>query len=273
MPELPEVETVRRALAPHTVGRTIRRLLLRRSDLRFPIPPELPERLQGQAILALDRRAKYLLLETAAGQALIHLGMSGQFHILKPPVAPPTTHDHWDAVLDDHTVLRYRDPRRFGALLYAEPGVTHPMLAGLGPEPWDPHFSGVYLRQLFNGRRAPIKPLLMDQRVVVGVGNIYAAEALHDAGIDPRRRAARVSEQRLERLVGAVRAVLERAINDGGTTLRDFVNPSGEPGYFATALKVYGRAGAPCLKPGCGGTVVKGQLGQRSSYWCARCQR
>jgi len=270
MPELPEVETTRRGLLPHVAGRHVDHVLLRRPDLRWPIPDAVRERLPGQRIHAVRRRAKYLLADTDAGSALLHLGMSGMLRVL-PPETPVGPHDHVDIGLDSGRVLRFTDPRRFGSLLWQPPGEVHPLLAGLGPEPLDPAFDGAHLARLAQGRRAPVKTFLMDQAVVVGVGNIYAAEALFQAGIDPRRAAGRVSDARFEALAAAVKAILAHAITRGGTTLRDFLNPDGAPGYFEQELWVYGRAGEPCKR--CGRTLKGAVIGQRASTWCPACQR
>ena len=269
MPELPEVETTRRGLLPHLQGRRIQGVLLRRPDLRWPIPPEVAHQLPGQRIEDIRRRAKYLLLDTAAGSALLHLGMSGSLRVL-PADTPPRAHDHVDVDLGA-TVLRFNDPRRFGCLLWQPPGQTHPLLAGLGPEPLSDAFDGDYLYQRSRGRSAPIKAFLMDQAVVVGVGNIYAAEALFQAGISPLRPAGRVSRDRYRALADAVRAILAYAITRGGTTLRDFLSPDGAPGYFEQELAVYGRGGAACQR--CGGALRQAAIGQRASVWCPRCQR
>jgi formamidopyrimidine-DNA glycosylase len=275
MPELPEVETTRRGLAPHLEGRRISAVTLRRPDLRWPIPPEIGALLPGQRIDAIRRRAKYLLLDTAAGSALLHLGMSGSLRVL-PRATPPTAHDHVDLLLeagrlDAGRVLRFNDPRRFGCLLWQPPGETHELLRGLGPEPLGDLFDGDYLFQRSRGRSAPVKSFLMDQRIVVGVGNIYAAEALFAAGISPLRGAGRVSRERCGLLAEAVKTILARAIARGGTTLRDFIGPDGAPGYFEQELSAYGRGGAPC--PRCGRALKQAQIGQRATVWCSTCQR
>ena len=275
MPELPEVETTRRGIAPHVEGRRIERVILRRPDLRWPIPPEVTERLPGQRIDAVERRAKYLLLHTQAGSALMHLGMSGVLRVL-PPDAPLGAHDHVDIALASEPgrpgrVLRFTDPRRFGCLLWQAPGETHELLAALGPEPLTDDFDGDLLWQRSRGRSAAVKLFLMDNAVVVGVGNIYASEALFAAGIDPRRAAGKVSRERYVRLAAEVKRILGWAIERGGTTLRDFLNPDGAPGYFFRELNVYGRAGEPCKS--CGTPIRQVVLGQRSTFWCPRCQR
>jgi formamidopyrimidine-DNA glycosylase len=271
MPELPEVETSRRGIAPHLTGRRILRLIVRERRLRWPIPLETDARLPGQTVHALRRRAKYLLLDLDDGVLLIHLGMSGSLRVL-PAETPPTVHDHVDLLLDDGRVLRLRDPRRFGMLQWTPaPAEAHPLLRDLGPEPLSPAFGGAYLHRLSRGRRAPVKTFIMDSHVVVGVGNIYASESLHLAGIHPHRPAGRIAAPRYERLAAAIRSVLAAAIEQGGTSLRDFVQENGAPGYFRQSLRVYGRAGLPC--PGCGEPVRQQRIGQRSSFYCPRCQR
>jgi formamidopyrimidine-DNA glycosylase len=270
MPELPEVETTRRGLAPHLEGRRITGVTLRRPDLRWPIPPEIARDLPGQRIEAVRRRAKYLLLDTAVGSALLHLGMSGSLRVL-PAATPVKPHDHVDVALEGERVLRFTDPRRFGSLLWQAPGTTHELLRGLGPEPLSEAFDGDYLFARSRGRRAPVKTFLMDQAIVVGVGNIYAAEALFAAGISPLREAGKVSRERYARLAEAVKAILAYAIQRGGTTLRDFISPDGEPGYFELELSAYGRGGEPC--PRCGRALKQGTIGQRATVWCGHCQR
>ena len=270
MPELPEVETTRRGLAPHLEGRRVGKVILRRPDLRWPIPPEIAELLPGQRIDAVRRRAKYLLLDTAPGSALLHLGMSGSVRIL-PATVPVTTHDHVDLLLDDGRVLRFNDPRRFGCLMWQPSGETHELLRQLGPEPLSDAFDGPYLFARSRGRHAPVKAFLMDQRIVVGVGNIYAAEALFEAGISPLRAAGRVSGERYRLLAAAVKRILAHAITRGGTTLRDFISPDGAPGYFEQELSVYGRGGGQC--PRCGRGLKQASIGQRATVWCGHCQR
>ena len=280
MPELPEVETTRRCLAPHVEGRTVTAVTLRRPDLRWPIPDEIREQLPGQRIAAVRRRAKYLLLDTDVGSALLHLGMSGSLRVL-PAATPAKTHDHVDIALaggrpDSARVLRFTDPRRFGCLLWQAPGETHELLRDLGPEPLsedsgDAGFSGDYLFELSRGRKAPVKTFLMDQKVVVGVGNIYAAEALFEAGISPLRAAGKVSRERYALLAAAVKRILAYAIERGGTTLRDFISPDGEPGYFELELSAYGRGGEPC--PRCRRPLKQAVIGQRATVWCGYCQK
>ncbi|GHA88100.1 bifunctional DNA-formamidopyrimidine glycosylase/DNA-(apurinic or apyrimidinic site) lyase [Cognatilysobacter bugurensis] len=274
MPELPEVETTRAGLAPHLTGRRVLGATLRRPDLRWPIPPEITAVLPGHRIDAVRRRAKYLLLDTAAGSALLHLGMSGSLRVL-PAATPVRTHDHVDLALeprgDAPEVLRFNDPRRFGCLLWQPTGTVHPLLAGLGPEPLSDAFDGDYLFVRSRGRRAPVKVFLMDQAIVVGVGNIYAAEALFAAGISPTRAAGRVSRERYVALAQAIKRILAYAIQRGGTTLRDFISPDGAPGYFEQELLVYGREGEACRR--CGAALRHAPLAQRATVWCARCQR
>ncbi|KQZ79594.1 5-hydroxymethyluracil DNA glycosylase [Rhodanobacter sp. Root561] len=275
MPELPEVETTRRGIAPYLIGRRVTGVTLRRPDLRWPIPPEISSVLPGQRIDAVERRAKYLLLHTEAGSALLHLGMTGVLRVL-PPDAPIGKHDHVDIALERMTaqaprILRFTDPRRFGCLLWQAPGETHELLAKLGPEPLTDAFDGDLMWHLSRGRTAAVKLFLMDNAVVVGVGNIYASEALFYAGIDPRLAAGKVSRARYARLAAEVKRLLAWAIERGGTTLRDFISPDGAPGYFFRELMVYGRAGEPCRV--CNTPIRQVTLGQRSTFWCPHCQR
>ena len=274
MPELPEVETTRRGIAPYLIGRRVVGVTLRRPDLRWPIPAAISELLPGQRIDAVERRAKYLLLHTQAGSALLHLGMSGVLRVL-PPDAPVGKHDHVDIALERTStqaerILRFTDPRRFGCLLWQAPGEIHSLLANLGPEPLTDAFDGDLLWHLSRGRKAAVKLFLMDNAVVVGMGNIYASEALFAAGIDPRRAAGSISRARYARLASEVKRILAWAIERGGTTLRDFINPDGAPGYFFRELNVYGRAGEACQV--CGTAIRQVSLGQRSTFWCPHCQ-
>jgi len=269
MPELPEVETTRRGIAPHLEGRRVTGVVLRRPDLRWPIPPEISSLLPGQVIEAVDRRAKYLLLRTQAGTALFHLGMSGMLRVL-PPDTPVGKHDHVDLMLESDRVLRFTDPRRFGALLWQMPGETHALLEGIGPEPLTDAFDGDVLWRLSRGRSAAVKTFIMDNAVVVGVGNIYASEALFAAGIDPRRAAGKVSRERYAKLASEIKRILAYAITRGGTTLRDFLAPDGAPGYFFQELFAYGRVGEPCRT--CTTPIKVVTLGQRASFYCPTCQ-
>jgi formamidopyrimidine-DNA glycosylase len=270
MPELPEVETTRRGIAPAVTGRVVQRVVVRDRRLRWPVPATLERQLPGGRITAVGRRAKYLLLDTDHGTALIHLGMSGSLSVV-PCDTPPSAYDHVDLVLDDGMCLRLRDPRRFGAVLWTrdEPGQHH-LLAELGPEPLGPDFDGAALYARTRGRSRAIRDLLLDSHIVAGIGNIYANEALFRAGIDPRRAAGRISRQRCERLVQALREVLQAAIEAGGSTLRDFRRADGRPGYFQLDLKVYGREGEPC--PVCGSPIRRQVHGARSLFYCPKCQ-
>jgi formamidopyrimidine-DNA glycosylase len=270
MPELPEVETTLRGIAPHLAGQTVRDVVIRNARLRWPVPPDLPALLRGQAVRSLQRRAKYLLLGFDHGTLLLHLGMSGSLRIL-PQHTPAEKHDHFDLLLASGQLLRLRDPRRFGAVLWHAGDITgHPLLAALGPEPLEQGFDAEYLYRATRTRSAPIKLVLMDNHVVVGVGNIYANEALFRAGIRPQTPARRLSRPRCERLVQEVRDVLRAAIEKGGSTLRDFIHSDGSSGYFQQHYFVYGRTGEPCLR--CGHTIRQLRQGQRSSFWCAHCQ-
>jgi formamidopyrimidine-DNA glycosylase len=271
MPELPEVETTRRGIAPHLLGHTIAEIVIREPRLRWPIPSELPKSLPGQSVHTVQRRGKYLLLQTGCGALILHLGMSGSLRIL-PAATPAQKHDHVDLVLTNRTCLRLRDPRRFGALLWTEaPPLKHPLLATLGPEPWDPDFHGGYLYRRAQGRVQTVKSFIMDSHTLVGVGNIYANESLFVSGIHPAREAGRISLRRYERLAHAIQGVLDEAIRQGGTSLRDFVDSHGRPGYFAQELKVYQRPHAPCAR--CGRILKHQRLGGRATYYCPHCQR
>ena len=271
MPELPEVETTRLGLAPHIVGRRVRRVLVRQPSLRWPVPTTLASEWQAQQVTALERRAKYLLFRTQNGTAIAHLGMSGSMQILKQPQTAGK-HDHLDVEFDNGTILRFTDPRRFGSWLWSKDDpLDHPLLRNLGPEPLEDDFDGAHLYQVSRGRRVAVKSFIMNAGVVVGVGNIYASEALFLAGIHPTRPANRISRLRYDQLAEQIREVLAKAIKQGGTTIQDFVDGDGRPGYFARFLKVYDRAGQAC--PGCGQAIRKKTIGQRSSYFCPRCQK
>lgn len=270
MPELPEVETTRRGIAPYVEGRRVEKIVVREPRLRWPVPTELAQ-LQGETVTGLQRRGKYLLFRTAAGTMIMHLGMSGSVRVLLAP-QPLRRHEHVDLAMEGGALLRYQDPRRFGCILWTtDDPLQHPLLQSLGPEPLGPDFSGDYLYELSRGRRGAVKTFLMNAQVVVGVGNIYANEALYRAGILPSRPAGNISRARYQRLVAAVQAVLQSAIAAGGTTLRDFTSTEGAPGYFSQKLDVYGRGGKPC--PGCGEPLRVSRLGQRATYYCANCQR
>ncbi len=291
MPELPEVETVRRGLAPHLEGRRIEEVRLNRPDLRFPFPPRFAERLVGRTILPLGRRAKYLLVplrgDDMNGETLvIHLGMSGRVLIEARESRDPLgefhhetgrlpQHDHVEIALEGGKRIIFNDPRRFGFMLL-EPSETleaHPTFAGLGVEPLGNAFSAAHLLARFAGRRTPLKLALLDQRHVAGLGNIYVCEALHRAGIAPERPAATLTVSEAERLAAEIRVVLEEAIAAGGSTLKDYRHEDGSLGYFQHAFRVYDREGEPCPTPGCGGTISRRVQGGRSTFFCEECQR
>jgi len=271
MPELPEVETTLRGIEPHVSGQRVTRVIVRNPGLRWPVPPALGEELPGRLIERLERRAKYLLLHAGDGCLVIHLGMSGSLRIVQDST-PINRHDHADVVLASGQILRYCDPRRFGCLLWlTEDPAAHPLLAALGPEPLGDGFDGERLYQQSRGRKAPVKTFIMDNHVVVGVGNIYANEALFMAGIRPGRPAGVISRARYQLLAGCIKEVLAQAIAVGGTTLRDFVGGDGKPGYFQQSLLVYGRGGEPCRR--CSTALKEIRLGQRSTVYCPVCQR
>ncbi|MFA0810426.1 bifunctional DNA-formamidopyrimidine glycosylase/DNA-(apurinic or apyrimidinic site) lyase [Microbulbifer epialgicus] len=271
MPELPEVETTLRGLRPHLEGYKVRSAKVREHRLRWPVEPDFEQHIEGARILKLERRAKYLLVHTDKGCAIWHLGMSGSLRLVGDGTVPEK-HDHIDWRLDSGLTLRYRDPRRFGALLWtAGDPLAHDLLGHLGPEPLSTEFNGDYLFSASRKRRQSVKAFIMDGRIVVGVGNIYASESLFLAGIRPDREAGSISKGRYQRLAGAIKQVLQRAIAQGGTTLRDFFGGDGQPGYFAQELCVYGRTGEPCRS--CGRPVRDIILGQRNTFFCTYCQR
>jgi formamidopyrimidine-DNA glycosylase len=271
LPELPEVETTRRGLDPHAHGQRIEALKLYDRRLRWPIAPSLPRELAGQRILATGRRAKYLLLHLESGTLILHLGMSGNLRVL-PAAAPRLAHDHFDLVLGSGTALRFNDPRRFGSLHFTRGDPQrHRLLAHLAPEPFAREFDGDYVWRITRRRRLAVKQLLMNSRLVVGVGNIYASEALFRARLRPGRAARSLSRADCARLARAVRAVLSQAIRAGGTTLRDYLRADGSPGHFRQRLYVYERAGRPCRR--CGTAVRSITQGQRSTYYCPSCQK
>jgi formamidopyrimidine-DNA glycosylase len=271
VPELPEVETTRRGIAPAVAGRRIASIVVRERRLRWPVPPEIHAWAAGQRVIAVRRRAKYLLIDLERGSLILHLGMSGSLRVL-PPATPLLTHDHLDVLLDSGVALRFNDPRRFGSVFYSvDDPLLHPLLRRLAPEPLDPDFNGEYLFRASRGRRVAIKQLLMNSQVSVGVGNIYASEALFRARINPRRAAGRLKLRQLEKLARAIKRVLALAIRVGGTTLRDYVGADGNPGYFRQRLYVYERAGKPCRV--CRTLVRQFTQGQRSTYYCPRCQK
>ena len=271
MPELPEVETTRRGLTPHLTDQVIRAVVVRHPKLRWPVPEQLVTLLPGKRIRQIQRRGKYLLFNIESGWLIIHLGMSGSLRMV-PAAEKPGAHDHFDLVLTNGLAMRLRDPRRFGAVLWAGSNpFTHPLLARLGMEPMTPALSAEKFFQAARTRSAPIKQVLMDSHLVVGVGNIYANEALFAAGIHPKTAAKRLGLARVQRLIDAVNATLTRAIRAGGSSLRDFVKADGEPGYFQLEYAVYGRTGEPCRH--CGRPIKQIRQGQRSSFYCAACQK
>ena len=271
MPELPEVETTRCGIAPHITDNPVIDVIVRQPKLRWPIPRGLKQKLSGHRIERVERRAKYLLLGFSHGTLIMHLGMSGSLRIV-PATDKPGKHDHVDIVFNNGKALRLTDPRRFGAVLWtAKDPAEHELLYSLGPEPLSDAFSGEYLFHRSRGRRNTIKQFIMDGKVVVGVGNIYASESLFLAGINPKREAGKVSRERFDKLALAIKQVLTAAIRQGGTTLRDFVGGDGKPGYFAQQLNVYGRMGEACHE--CGKPIKQIVLGQRSTYYCPQCQK
>jgi formamidopyrimidine-DNA glycosylase len=272
LPELPEVETTRRGVAPYVERHKVTAVRVYDRRLRWPVPRDLPQKLVGQTVERVERRSKYLLFRLGAATLIVHLGMTGTLRVFSKQPPPRQRHDHVDLEFDTGVVLRYRDPRRFGAMLWsAGPAGKHPLLSALGPEPFAPEFSASYLRRVTRGRRAAVKLALMDNRLVVGIGNIYANEALFRAGIRPTRTASRISLARFARLVDAVRETLSDAIAKGGSTLRDYVDSRGERGYFQLDYAVYGREGLPCRS--CGTRIRSVRLGGRASYFCPTCQR
>ncbi len=270
MPELPEVETTRRGIAPYLEGQRVSRVIVRDRRLRWPIPEDLDIRLSGQTILAVERRAKYLLIKAEVGTLISHLGMSGNLRLVEAGL-PALKHEHVDIELESGLALRYTDPRRFGAMLWSLDPHNHALLLNLGPEPLTELFDGDRLFQQSRGRSMAVKPFIMDNAVVVGVGNIYATEALFAAGIDPRRAAGTLSRARYLRLGVEIKRILAYAIERGGTTLRDFIGGDGQPGYFQQELFAYGRGGEPCKV--CGSLLREIKLGQRASVYCPRCQK
>ena len=269
MPELPEVETSRRGIAPHIVDSTVTGVAIRNRRLRWPVSRSVDRNLLGSSITAIDRRAKYLLLRTTDGAAILHLGMSGSVFIVDRDT-PAGVHDHVDIEFNSGKSLRFRDPRRFGSLHWSRDPLNHKLLKSLGPEPLSDEFNGAYLWEKSRGRRVSIKQFIMNAQVVVGVGNIYASEALFFAGIHPRRAAGRVSLQRYDQLSSSIKDVLTKAIKAGGTTLRDFYGGDGEAGYFQQQLEAYGREDEPCRY--CNTPIRSIVQGQRSTYYCKQCQ-
>jgi formamidopyrimidine-DNA glycosylase len=270
VPELPEVETTVRGIAPYIEGQTVKQVIVRQPQLRWPVPENLREILPNLNIRSVSRRAKYLLFATDTGTIILHLGMSGSLRIL-PEDMSAGKHDHIDFILNNGTVLRYNDPRRFGAVLWTtSPAAEHDLLKDLGPEPLLPDFDGNHLYQHSRKRKMPVKSFIMNSHIVVGVGNIYANEALFMAGIHPSRHAGRISLPRYQKLVDCIKTVLQSAIQQGGTTLRNFVNEAGDPGYFKQQLRVYGRAGLPCIQ--CLHPLTEIRITNRSTVFCVNCQ-
>lgn len=269
MPELPEVETSCRGIEPHLSGERIRQVVVRDRRLRWPVSKGLEQRLAGEQVISVTRRAKYLLINTSNGTAILHLGMSGSVRIVASGT-PAAVHDHVDIEMCNGIALRFRDPRRFGSLHWSADPLGHKLLRDLGPEPLGEEFSGKYLWAASRGRKVAVKQFIMNAAIVVGVGNIYASEALFAAGIHPKRAAGRVALQRYEKLADSIRTVLSKAIAAGGTTLQDFVGGDGEAGYFQQQLNVYGRDGRPCRR--CKTPITAIVQGQRATYYCKTCQ-
>ena len=271
MPELPEVETTLRGISAHVLNSPITQINIRNSKLRWPVPDDLAKQLQQSRIIDLKRRAKYLLLITEHGTVIIHLGMSGSLRIASRD-EPYDKHDHVEFCFKNNNALRLKDPRRFGAVLWTNEDVdNHPLLAHLGPEPLSEDFNGSLLFNLSRNKKQAVKQFLMDSKVVVGIGNIYANEALFASGIHPSRPAGKISKKRYEQLCVEIKRILEQAIQQGGTTLKDFVGGTGKPGYFKQELQVYGRKGQPCVK--CKKPLTEIRLGNRSTVYCTHCQK
>jgi len=271
MPELPEVETTRRGITPHCMNQTVKKIIIRQAKLRWPIPQQIKSILTGEKLKKIERRAKYLLLYFDVGTLLIHLGMSGSLRIV-PASHPVEKHDHIDITFKNGKCLRLRDPRRFGAVLFTRNDpFSHKLLAALGPEPLTEAFNAEYLFTKSRSKTVNVKQFIMNSKIVVGVGNIYASEALFLAGIHPKRISGKITLQRYQRLTDAIKTVLQEAIKQGGTTLRDFTSSDGNPGYFAQQLNVYGRKGESCHQ--CGSTIKHTTQGQRGSYYCGKCQK
>ncbi|MBU2916954.1 bifunctional DNA-formamidopyrimidine glycosylase/DNA-(apurinic or apyrimidinic site) lyase [Psychrosphaera sp. F3M07] len=268
MPELPEVEVSRLGITPHIENQIITQVVVRNGQLRWPVPEEV-QLLVGQTVMGVSRRAKYLFIDTQAGSAILHLGMSGKLCVVDKDVAL-VKHDHIDIEFSNGKVLRYNDPRRFGAFLWQQPNTTHALLTKLGPEPLTDEFDSTWLFEKSRGKSTVVKNFIMDNHVVVGVGNIYANESLFKAGIDPRKPAGKISKQKYVALTAHIKQTLAEAIKQGGTTLKDFTQSDGNPGYFAQELLVYGRAGKACLS--CDSILKSIKIGQRNSFYCPSCQ-
>ncbi len=272
MPELPEVETTRLGISPHVEGKLVQEVIIRRYDLRWPVSPELAE-IAGRMFVSVKRRSKYLLLETDGGQVvMVHLGMSGSLRIASED-EEWRKHDHIGITLEGGKQMRYHDPRRFGLVMVvpADDVDAHPLLKDLGPEPLEEAFTAEHLYRALRNKSIPVKVAVMDAKVVVGVGNIYASESLFRAGIHPALPANKLTKPKAQKLVTAIKEVLAESITQGGTTLRDFLKSDGQPGYFAQRLFVYGRKGEACRV--CGGMISHKVMGQRATFWCARCQK
>lgn len=271
MPELPEVETTLRGIEKHILHQTITHVIIRDYRLRWPIAKNIPEILKGNTIQHLSRRGKYLLLSMTKGCLILHLGMSGSLRIVTQKTLIKK-HDHIDIEFQNHKILRFNDPRRFGAFIFTEDDpYKHPLLVDLGPEPLDDNFSGEFLWEKARRRNIAIKTFIMNNKIIVGVGNIYATEALFEASIHPKKIAKRVTQLEFENLVKHIKKILRAAIKQGGTTLRNFVDSNGNPGYFKLHLSAYGRAGLPCVR--CNNILKEIRLGQRSTVYCSRCQK
>lgn len=272
MPELPEVETTRRGVEPYVLKNKVSALVCRQRQLRWPVPVKAIEKqFVGQTVSEVGRRGKYLLLNSSAGTLIIHLGMSGNLRVISAD-EPPGYHDHVDVVFTDGRALRLNDPRRFGSVLWTNKDIAdHKLIHHLGPEPFDEQFDADYVHKLSRGRKAPVKTFVMDSKVVVGVGNIYANEALFKAGIHPKRAAGKISKERYKVLVSEIKKTLAHAIEQGGTTLKDFVGGDGKPGYFKQELLAYGRGDKPCVT--CETPLKEIRLGQRSTVYCKVCQK
>ncbi|WP_299881167.1 bifunctional DNA-formamidopyrimidine glycosylase/DNA-(apurinic or apyrimidinic site) lyase [uncultured Cocleimonas sp.] len=270
MPELPEVETTRKGIKPYTHQQTVAKVVVRQPKLRWPVPTDIAQ-MEGQLIESVRRRGKYILLETSAGTAIIHLGMSGSLRIVDDGLEPEK-HDHVDFIMDTGKTVRLHDPRRFGAVLWTQQNpLKHKLIRSLGPEPLSDDFNADYLYEVSRGRSMSIKQFIMNGHVVVGVGNIYACESLFMSGISPKWQAGKVSKARYQKLVEQIKIVLAKAIAQGGTTLKDFVQVEGKPGYFKQELNAYGRAGERCNN--CESTIKQITQGQRSTFYCGKCQR
>lgn len=270
MPELPEVEISCRGIRPHIVNKIIADIKVHQASLRWPVPIDLMQTLKGQRLLAVERRAKYIILQCDKAQVLLHLGMSGSLRIV-PANAALKKHDHIEIIFADGIALRLHDPRRFGCCLVFDRNEAPHLLTKLGPEPLTEAFDGKYLHQNSRRKKQAVKTFIMDNAVVVGVGNIYASESLFKAGIHPKRAAGNISLKRYQVLADKIKQTLAESIEQGGSSLKDFVNSDGKPGYFQQSLWVYGRSGEPCLE--CNTVIESVKIGQRSTFYCKRCQK